>query len=40
MKEKFENTEIEVVRFEENDVITTSGNNPGDAIGEGDEYDD
>ena len=41
MKEKFENAEIEVIRLEENDVIVTSGGNyPGDNIGEGDEYDD
>ena len=39
MKERFENAEIEVIRFEKDDVIATSGGieTPGDNIGEGDE---
>ena len=29
MKEKFENAEVEVIRFEKDDVITTSGYDHG-----------
>ena len=39
MKEKFENAEIEIIRFEKEDLIATSGNDDtsGDQIGEGEE---